>query len=197
MTMQAARLHEYGKPLQVDQIPRPTVRSGAVLIRVVASQVPAFTNEVISGKRHYAMPLPFPLIAGPNSLGVVEEVGTDVFDIEVGQLVLVDPRIHGSQQPDSKRDDILIGWTALSADAGRTQKVWKDGAWAEYQLVPATSLTIIPNHQNSKYSAAQWATLSYLAISYGALCRGSFQPGQTVIITGATGDQGQVPSFLP
>lgn len=107
--MQAARLHEYGKPLQVDQIPRPTIRSGAVLIRVVASQVPAFTNEVISGKRHYAMPQPFPLIPGPNSLGIVEEVGADVFDIEVGQLVLVDPRIHGSQQPDSKRDDILIG----------------------------------------------------------------------------------------
>jgi alcohol dehydrogenase len=188
--MRAARLHEYGKPLQVETIPRPNIRPGAVLIRVVGARVPAFTNEVISGKRRYAMPQPFPITPGPSSLGIVEEIGPDVFDIEVGQLVLVDPRIHGSQQPDSKRDDILIGWTALSPEAVRTQQVWKDGAWAEYQLVPASNITIIPNYKESEYSAAQWTTLSYLAISYGALRRGDFQPGQTVIITGATGDLG-------
>jgi alcohol dehydrogenase len=196
MAMRAARLHEYGKPLQVDNIPRPTIRAGAVLIRVVGTRISAFSNEVISGKRRYAIPQPFPVTMGPNSLGIVEEVGADVFDIEVGQLVLVDPRIHGSQQPDSKRDDILIGWTALSAEGLRTQKMWKDGAWAEYQLVPASNITIIPNYKESKYSAAQWTTLSYLAISYGGLRRGDFQPGQTVIITGATGDLGAGAVFI-
>ena len=119
--MRAARLHEYSKPLQVDTIPRPTIRADAVLICVVDSRIPAFTNEVISGKRRYSIPQPFPVIPGPNSLGIVEEIGSNVFDIEVGQWVLVDPRIHGSQQPGSKRDDILIGWTALSSETVRTQ----------------------------------------------------------------------------
>jgi alcohol dehydrogenase len=196
MTMRAARLYEYGKPLQVDHIPRPIIRTGAVLIRVVSSQIPSYTNEVVSGKRRYAMPQPFPFTPGPSSLGIVEEVGQDVFYIEVGQLVLVDPRIYGSQQPDAKRDDILIGWTALSADAVRIQQIWKDGAWAEYQLVPASSITIIPDYKESKYSAAQWASVSFLAISYGGLCRGNFQPGQTVIITGATGDLGAGAVFI-
>jgi alcohol dehydrogenase len=136
------------------------------------------------------MPQPFPITPGPSSLGIVEEVGANVFDIEVGQLVLVDPRIHGSQQPDSKRDDILIGWTALSPEAVRTQQTWKDGGWAEYQLVPASSITIIPNYKEYEYSAAQWTSLSCLAVSYGGLLRGDFQPGQIVIITGATGDPG-------
>ena len=90
----------------------------------------------------------------------------------------------------ARGDDILLGWTALTPDSVRTQQVWKDGAWAEYQLIPASSLTVIPTRLQSMYSTAQWAALSYLAISYGALQRGDFQAGQIVIITGATGDLG-------
>lgn len=188
--MRAARLYKYGQPLQVDTVPRPVVREGTVLIRVVGIQITSYTNEVLSGERKYAMPEPFPFIPGPGALGIVEELGSAVFDIEVGQLVLVDPRIHGSQHPDSKRDDILIGWTALSAEAVRTQQIWTDGGWSEYQLVPAANITVIHNYKESEYSTAQWATLLYLSISYGGLLRGDLQPGQTVIITGATGDLG-------
>ena len=32
--MKAARLHEYGKPLQIDDVPRPTPGPGQVVIRV-------------------------------------------------------------------------------------------------------------------------------------------------------------------
>ena len=188
--MRAARLHAYGQKLQVDEVPRPQIRSNAVIIRVLGSQLPAFTSEVVSGKRQYAMPQPFPIIPGPNSLGIVEEIGENVFDIEKGQLVLVDPRVFGSLHVGARRDDILLGWTALTPDSIHTQQVWKDGAWAQYQLVPASSLTIIPHGIQSMYSTAQWSALSYLAISYGALQRGDFQTGQIVIITGATGDLG-------
>ena len=62
MSMRAARLHEYGKELQIDQIDRPKIRPSAVLLRVVGAQIPSFTSEVVSGERKYAMPQPFPVI---------------------------------------------------------------------------------------------------------------------------------------
>ena len=89
-------------------------------------------------------------------MGIVEEVREQVLNISRGQLVLVNPRIFGSEQgTDVARDDILLGWTALSAEAVRTQEIWKDGAWAEYQLVPSSSLTIIPQSIQEKYSFSQ------------------------------------------
>ena len=48
--MRAARLHEPGKPMQIDQVDRPRLRPSDVLVQVKACGVIPNMNAVFSGR---------------------------------------------------------------------------------------------------------------------------------------------------
>lgn len=88
-TMKAIRLHDYGVPdaLVLEDVPRPEPKADEVLVRLSAAGVNPVDWMMGAGWNRQFMPLQFPWIPGFEGAGVVEAVGADVKDIELGQEV--------------------------------------------------------------------------------------------------------------
>ena len=84
--MKAARLHEYGKPLQIDDIPIPEVKSGEVLVRIAGAYVCSSDLHLISGVAPVAR---LPLTLGHNNAGYIEKLGPGVTNLKEGEPVAV------------------------------------------------------------------------------------------------------------
>ena len=84
-TMLAARLHEIGGPLLLEQIPIPEPRPTDVLVAVKAcGVVPNLKNVLTKWPDWFPyLPLPkFPAIFGLDVAGVVSQVGSQVHSIQ-------------------------------------------------------------------------------------------------------------------
>jgi len=85
LTMKAALLTEYGKSLEIMDVPRPVPKADEVLVKVEASGV-CFTDVHIM-KGEHASPNPLPLIMGHEGVGRVVQVGSDGGRFKVGDRV--------------------------------------------------------------------------------------------------------------
>jgi propanol-preferring alcohol dehydrogenase len=83
--MKAALLIEYGKPLEISDVPRPVPKADEVLVKIEASGV-CFTDVHIL-KGEHASPNPLPLIMGHEGVGRVVEVGSKGGALKVGDRV--------------------------------------------------------------------------------------------------------------
>jgi NADPH2:quinone reductase len=83
--MKAIRIHEFGTPevLHLDEVPRPDPGPDQVLIRLKAAGV----NYVDINHRRGDHPLDLPRIPGLEGAGVVEDVGAEVTEFNVGDRV--------------------------------------------------------------------------------------------------------------
>lgn len=71
--MRALVLHEAGKPLSFEEVPRPRVGAGQVLVRVAASPINPSDLAMLRGE--YGLGWPYPLIPGLEGSGQVVEAG--------------------------------------------------------------------------------------------------------------------------
>jgi propanol-preferring alcohol dehydrogenase len=85
LTMKAALLTEYGKPLEISDVPRPIPKEDEVLVKMEASGV-CFTDVHILRGEH-ASPNPLPLIMGHEGVGRVVELGSEGGILKVGDRV--------------------------------------------------------------------------------------------------------------
>ena len=92
--MKAARLHEYGKPLVLEQVPVPEIRLDEVLVNIQACGMCRSDVQLIDGYfRRYA-DIPTPITLGHEITGVVHEIGAavpSVAGLKVGDHVVVAP----------------------------------------------------------------------------------------------------------
>lgn len=94
MSMRAARMHGYNRPLEIDDVPIPDVGRTQVLIKVAATGMCRSDYQLLDGYFKDGLPVEFPFIPGHEVAGTITEVGTDVPDsagIGEGDLVVVDP----------------------------------------------------------------------------------------------------------
>ena len=85
--MQAARLHEYGKPLSIDEVARPTPGAGQVVIRVEGAGFCHSDLHIISGDIQI---LPrMPLTLGHENAGTVSAIGDGVDAVKEGDHLAV------------------------------------------------------------------------------------------------------------
>lgn len=185
-TMRAVWLESIGAPLRLVERPVPIAISSGVVVSVLAVRIPSYTNEVIRGTLGYDLPIP--MIPGPTCIGCIETVGEDVFDLIPGQIVLCNSLLSSADIIGSA-DEILIGWTGNNSPRSRRmQEIWRNGSFAEKALYPARCL--IPLSDAAHYDINRLPFLASLAIADGALKRGELRGGQTVVINGATGQNG-------
>lgn len=127
--MKAARIHQYGERLVVEDVPTPTPGPGQVLIEVGGAGFCHSDIHVIDGELRILPRLP--LILGHENAGRVVALGTGVSSVREGDPVAVfggwgcglcDYCITGSEQLCE-----VPQWAGLSVH---------DGGYAEYLLVP-------------------------------------------------------------
>ncbi|MEW1776996.1 zinc-dependent alcohol dehydrogenase family protein [Streptomyces sp. NPDC086777] len=84
--MRAVVLQEFGTPLILTEIEKPTAGPGQVLVRVEASGVNPLDTKIRAGRAAHAERT-LPAVLGLDLAGVVEEVGADVTDFAPGDEV--------------------------------------------------------------------------------------------------------------
>lgn len=183
--MRAAVLQRFGAPLTVVDRTAPDLGLGEVLIDVVATGVLPYAAEVFSGERRYALTLP--VVPGLGAVGRVRATGPDATRLVPGDTVLVDPTVR-SRDGGLTPDITLQGWSGRGPGGLALQERWGDGAFAEQLRAPTENA--IPLGPVSAGDLDRWCALGVCLVPYGGLRAGGLQPGETVLVSGATGNYG-------
>ena len=87
--MKAAQINSYGDPsvVEINEVEKPTLQEGQVLIEVDAASLNPFDFKVRAGYMKDHMPLTFPFTMGGDFAGSVTEITSSVTDFAVGDKV--------------------------------------------------------------------------------------------------------------
>ncbi|MCX5384532.1 alcohol dehydrogenase catalytic domain-containing protein [Streptomyces sp. NBC_00083] len=183
--MRAAVLTGFGVPLAVRDVPEPRAGGGEVVVEVLATCVAPYAGEVFGGTRNY--PLVPPVVPGLGGVGRIIHVGPDATRLRVGDLVWCDPTVRS--RDDALTPDITLqGWSSRGEGGARLAEYLHDGSYAERMRVPTENVFPLPPAAGD--DPARWAALSVHAISYGGLLAGGLAAGETLLVSGATGNLG-------
>ncbi|MCI4062123.1 zinc-binding alcohol dehydrogenase family protein [Micromonospora sp. R77] len=183
--MRAAVLTEFGTPLTVQTVPDPVLGTGEVVVDVVAAGVLPYAAEVFSGERSYALTLP--VVPGAGAVGRVRAVGPDATRLAVGDWVSVDPTVRS--RDGGPTPDITLQGLSGRGDGGlRLQRHFGHGSYAEQVLAPTEN--VHPLGPIDPAEAGRWCALRLCLVPFGGLLAGDLRPGETVLISGATGNFG-------
>ncbi len=183
--MKAAVLETFGQPLAVQAVPDPVLGTGEVVVDVVAAAVLPYSAEVFRGERKYLLDLP--LVPGAGAIGRVRAVGPDATRLAVGEWVACDPTVRS--RDDAMTPDItLLGLSARGEGGQRLQEHFRHGTFAERVLLPTENAVAIGEIDAA--DAGRWCALNLLLVPYGGLLAADLQAGETVLVSGATGNFG-------
>jgi alcohol dehydrogenase len=183
--MKAALLKAFGSPLAVETVPDPILGTGEVIVDVVAAPVLPYAHEVFSGERQYLLTLP--MAPGAGAIGRVRAVGPDAPRLVVGDWVFCDPTVR-SRDNALTPDITLQGLSARGEGGLRLQEHFHHGSFAERMLVPTENA--VPLGPIDPVKAGRWCALNLLLVPYGGLLAANLQAGETVLVSGATGNFG-------
>jgi len=178
--MKALIVKEFGGPLIAEDAPIPEPKPDEVLIRVKACAVDQFDLTIRDGKFPTAK---VPIILGHEIAGIVEAIGMDVDNIQIGDRVTSTLYLTCG-----RCRYCLTGRETICADFKGYVGIHTPGAYAEYTTIPAVNLVKIPE----SISFADGSVLANaIGTPYHALTkRARLQPGERIIITGAGGGVG-------
>jgi propanol-preferring alcohol dehydrogenase len=159
----------------MQSIPVPTVGPRDVLVRVKAA-------GICHSDVHYRAGIspvdPLPLTLGHEVAGVVEQAGSEVTTLSVGDRVCLHYMVtcgdchycsQGSEQ---------------FCTSGQMLGKYRDGGYAEYIGIPARSAFLLPGEIPFAHGAIMMCSS---ATSYHALCKGRLKAGETVAVFGVGG----------
>lgn len=178
--MRASVFYEHGAAdvIQLaDDLPVPEPGLGEVRVKIKAAalnRLDLFVREGWSG-----LDLHMPHIGGSDGAGDVDAVGEGVTNFAPGDRVCIDPTVVPAGSP-----DLSTGLENQSRD-GTILGEHMDGLAAEYRVVPARNLLKMPDHFSYQEAAA--AGLVYVTAWHSLITRGELQPGESVLVVGATG----------
>jgi S-(hydroxymethyl)glutathione dehydrogenase/alcohol dehydrogenase len=197
MRMRAAVLEEFGQPLVVQELELAEPRNGEVLVRLVACGVCHTDMYTASGvdPSGYA-----PAVLGHEGAGVVEVIGEDVRDLQVGDHVvtLFSPQCRECVHCLSPKTNICLaireqqgkgylpdGTTRLSRPGGGEpiRHFMGTSTFAEYTVMPEIALARV-----SPEAPLDRACLFACGLSTGlgaAMFTAKVEAGSTVVVFGA------------
>jgi len=180
-TMKAAVVHEFGKPVHIEEVPIPTPRQGEVLIKVLANGV--CHTDLHAANGDWLVKPTLPLIPGHEGAGVIAAVGPGVLRFREGDPVGV-AWLHDAC---GWCEYCRTGWDALCL-AQRNSGYSVNGSFAEYVIGSAPYLGRLPNNPDF---AALAPILCVGVTSYKGIKETEAKPGEWILISGV-GGLGQV-----
>jgi alcohol dehydrogenase len=183
--MLAAVMDDFGTPLEVREVPDPTGRDGEVVVDVLAACVLPYSAEVFGGGRRY--PLEPPVVPGLGGVGRVVSAGPDATRLGPGDLVWCDATVRS--RDDAITPDITLqGWSSRGDGGLRLSRHFHDGSFAQRMSVPTECVHRLPVLDDA--DVARWAALAVYLVPYGGLLAAEFCPGESLLVSGATGNFG-------
>ena len=159
--MKAIAIDDYGAPPRLQDLPVPGPGEGEVLVRVRASSVNGFDLAVAGGYLKGVMEHRFPVVLGKDFAGAVEAAGPAAASLQPGEAVF----------------------------GVVTKPVLGDGAFGEYVTNPETYTARVPAGLDLDLAVAGALGLAGTA-ALNAVDAIDPQPGETVLVSGATGGVG-------
>jgi S-(hydroxymethyl)glutathione dehydrogenase/alcohol dehydrogenase len=195
MKMRAAVLEEFGQPLNVTEVELADPGPGEALVRLVACGVCHTDLYTASGvdPSGYA-----PTVLGHEGAGVVEAVGPDVTDVQVGDHVvtLFSPQCRECEHCRSPKTNLCTaireqqgkgylpdGTTRLSRDGEPIRHFMGTSTFAEYTVMPQIALAVV-----DREAPLEHAALFACGLSTGlgaAINTAKVEAGSTVVVFGA------------
>lgn len=176
-TMKAAVLHEFGKPLTIEEVPIPTPGSGEVLIKVIASGVCHTDLHAVDGDWP-VKPSP-PFIPGHEGAGIVAALGPNVTGLKEGDAVGT-AWLHDAC---GGCEYCRTGWDSLCLTQNNTGYS-VNGSFAEYVIGAAPYVARLPGKPDF---AAMAPILCAGVTTYKGIKETEVRPGEWVAISGVGG----------
>ncbi|MFN0072336.1 MAG: zinc-binding dehydrogenase [Chloroflexota bacterium] len=180
--MKAAFIEQHGGPevVQIGEQPTPEPAPGQVLLKVAACGVNWL--DILVREAHTPAKISFPRIMGSEVAGTVTTLGLGVTHIAVGARMAVHPYLHCGTC-----EFCLAGEESVCV-RGDILGLMSNGGYAEYVCVPANSLVPIPEAVSFMDAAA--VTLATLTAWHMLIKRARLQPGERVLVLGASSGVG-------
>ena len=176
-TMLAAVVREFGKPLSVERLPIPEIRSNQILVKVDTCGV-CHTDLHAAEGDWPAKPNP-PFIPGHEGIGHIVAVGSQVSHAKIGDVVGV-PWLYSAC---GHCEHCLGGWETLCKDQDDTGYT-VNGCFAEYVVADPNYVAHLP----SNIDALQAAPVLCAGLTvYKGLKMTEARPGQWMAISGVGG----------
>jgi propanol-preferring alcohol dehydrogenase len=136
--MKAAVVHEFGRPLVIEEVDVPDVPPGQVLVKVVASGVCHTDLHAADGDWPVKPTLPF--IPGHEGVGLVARLGAGVGRLKEGDRVGV-PWLHTAC---GHCEHCITGWETL-CDSQQMTGYTVNGGYADYVLADPAYVGRLPD----------------------------------------------------
>jgi S-(hydroxymethyl)glutathione dehydrogenase / alcohol dehydrogenase len=191
--IRAAVLHEFGKPLVVEELELDPPKGGEVLVRMAASGVCHSDLHVAQGIH----PTALPVVLGHEGVGVVEEVGPGVVGLASGDHVLLTWLPYCGHCRQCARgwpnrcentawyDATLEDGTCRFHTNGQPVHHYNTSSFAERSVVPArTAVKVDPSLPLTELALMGCAVMTGVG---AALNTARVRPGDTVAVVGCGG----------
>src|SRR5450432_3190282 len=176
-TMKAAVVHQFGKPLVIEDVPLPVPGAGEILVKVMACGVCHTDLHAAEGDWPVKPSLPF--IPGHEVAGVVAALGPGVTDFKPGDAVGV-AWLHDACM---RCEYCETGWETVCEHQHNTGYNC-DGGFAEYVIAAAPFAARLP----AGVDFAQMAPILCAGVTtYKGLKETEARPGEWVAISGIGG----------
>lgn len=173
--MKAVQLIQPGQPLELREVPLPTIGPQDVLVRVRAAGICHSDVHYRAGKSRVD---PLPLTLGHEVAGVVEAAGHQVTHLKPGDRVCIHYMATCGQCAYCQMGSEQFCTT------GKMIGKYRDGGYAEFIGVPARSTFILPEEIPFEHGAVMMCSS---ATSFHALRKARFKPGETAAVFGVGG----------
>lgn len=161
-TMKAGLVREFGRPIEITEIPIPAITPREMLVKVDTAGIIFGEMLIATGKYQVRPHLPF--VPGTEFSGTVVEVGSGITSFAVGDRIAA---------------------TGFVGDSRIDRKVV--GSLAEYRAIPAENAVKVPDSVTLEQAAL---FRSNNETSYFGLYKGALKAGETLLVMGASGGTG-------
>lgn len=175
--MKAAVVHEFGQPLKIEEVELRAPGRGEIAVKVKASGVCHTDLHAVDGD--WPVKPNLPLIPGHEGIGEVVEVGPDVDNVEVGDIVGM-PWLYTAC---GSCEYCITGWETL-CEKQKNTGYGVDGGFAEYVIADAKYVGKFPKG----IDYLDMAPILCAGVTvYKGLKECDLKPGEWVAISGVGG----------
>ena len=173
-TMQALVKAQREPGLWLQEVPVPTLGDGDVMIRVHKTSICGTDLHIFHWDAWAQQTIPVPMVVGHEFMGEIAAVGPGVKGLEVGQRVAGEGHVTCGHCRNCKggRREFCHNHTGVG--------VTRPGAFAEYVVIPAQNVFVVPPHITDDVAAVldPLGNATHTALRFDVV-------GEDVLITGA------------